>query len=178
MRHSSNFTRLQNFILICVEWLTGHLLQIQNTLQNPPHDRAASPELEAPEPSPELGVPETRGAITSSIVIPQPLKETLTVIAETRHGSLAAIPVVDGVNEVIFYLDRATHWHLRRRSPESNHASKLANAKRAYWLIQVIQEEADEYRRSIENPTFARFREEMANYGMTLSQFLSQLEEV
>jgi len=124
-----------------------------------------------------LEPPEARRSSAPLITIPQQVQETLITITEARHGALADIPVVEGINEVVFYLDRATNWHARQRLGESSRGCKVANAIRAYWLLGQIQQ-ADEYKRSEQDLSPDHFRQQLTSYGMTLSHFVSQLEDV
>jgi hypothetical protein len=94
-----------------------------------------------------------------------------------RYGSLTNIPMAAGVDEIIFYLDRATKWHVRRQSTQRCHAFKLANLLRAYWLLQATKA-SDEYQAASTMITVAEFERQFPRLGMTARRFFSKLEEV
>ena len=161
--------QLHNLLLDIAEWLGRQLHRIENNLEG--RDSAQ-------EPRPGLPQPGSRIEVVPPIRLPDEIVSILTDFAEIRHGSLANVTVVDGINEIVFYLDRATQWHIRRKSQESDHACKLANVMRAYWLLQTIRQAAGEYQAAINQTAFDDFRQDLDSYGMTLPRFLSQLEEV
>src|SRR5437016_4584408 len=72
--------------------------------------------------------------------VPSPVGDILVSIATTMYGSLANIPITQGVDEAIFYLDRATQWHIRRHSTQNRQIFRLANILRAYWILQATKE--------------------------------------
>ncbi|KAK0655083.1 hypothetical protein B0T16DRAFT_486747 [Cercophora newfieldiana] len=125
----------------------------------------------------ELSLQEgQRAPRTSQITIPEPLDQVLTGIARLQHGDPSKIPLANGVDEVVFYLDRATQWHSRRESSESSYGCKMANILRAYWLVNAIRA-TDEYQNATKDTSFTEFQRQLDDYGMTLPRFLSQLEE-
>ncbi len=124
---------------------------------------------------PEPSEPEILG--TRRLDVPQPLEDLLTSIAKTRYGNLAAIPIVRGVDETVYYLDRATQWHLRRQPLEGSHALKMACIMRAYWLLQATKE-ADEYQAESMNTSYDELDGQLVRWGMTTRRFVSKLEEV
>jgi hypothetical protein len=85
--------------------------------------------------------------------------------------------MAQGVDEIIFYLDRATQWHVRRQSTQRCHAFKLANLMRAYWLLQATKA-SDEYQAASARITVAEFERQFPRLGMTARRFFSKLEEV
>ena len=111
--------------------------------------------------------------------IPQPVGALLGSIARSRYGSLEGIPVVLGVDETVFHLDRATQWHLRRDACISSHAFRLASIMTAYWLLQAIKAGA-EYQSTMASPVISidEFEEQLVRWGMTTRRFISKLEEV
>lgn len=114
---------------------------------------------------------------TRKLDIPQPLHDTLVVISTARYGSMAGIPIAQGVEEVIFYLDRATHWHARGESRQRCQAFKLANILRAYWLLQATRN-GEEYRAASNNVSIEEFERSLPRFGMTTRRFFNKLEEV
>ncbi|GAB1312830.1 hypothetical protein MFIFM68171_03040 [Madurella fahalii] len=113
---------------------------------------------------------------TRRLDIPKPLHDSLVTISTTRYGSMAALPIVQGVEETIFYLDRATRWHARGESRQRCQAFKLANILRAYWLLQATKE-GDEYQAASDNISIEEFERNLPRFGMTTRRFFSQLEE-
>lgn len=123
--------------------------------------------------------------------IPQPVSDILVSMAKNRYGSLESIPVVQGVDEIVFHLDRATQWHLRRepsrstlgenhpKPSRSNHAFKMASILTAYWLLHATKE-ASEYRMITAHPitSIDEFEKQLVRWGMTTHRFISKLEEV
>jgi len=111
--------------------------------------------------------------------IPPPVGALLDSIARSRYGSLEGIPVVLGVDECVFHLDRATEWHLRRDVCRSGHAFRLASIMTAYWILQAMKT-GGEYQRTLASPVLSidEFEEQLVRWGMTTKRFLSKLEEV
>jgi hypothetical protein len=134
-----------------------------------------SPIREGCPPLPRLN--GERAPATSQITIPQDINQVLTVMGRLQYGSLSSVPVVDSVDEVIFYMDQATQWHHRRQSSPASNVCKMANILRAFWLVKAIQA-GEEYERATNDTCFNQFQRQLDEYGMTLPRFLSQLEEV
>jgi hypothetical protein len=111
------------------------------------------------------------------IDVPQPLEDILVSMTEAQYGSLAGIPMNQALEEIIFYLDRATQWHERRKSTQPCHASQLANLIKAYWLLQTTKA-SDEYQAATSNVSMEQFEREFPRLGMTTRRFFSKLEEV
>jgi hypothetical protein len=109
--------------------------------------------------------------------VPAPLANLFESITLMRYGSLTNIQMAQGVDEIIFYLDRATKWNVRRQSTQRCHAFKLANLLRAYWLLQATKA-SDEYQESSARITVAEFERQFPRLGMTARRFFSKLEEV
>jgi hypothetical protein len=109
--------------------------------------------------------------------IPLPLEDLFISITAAQYGSPNSIPMAQGVDEIIFYLDRATHWHTRRQSTQSLHAFKYANVLRAYWLLQATKS-SDEYQTAITPMSVTIFEEQFPRLGMTARRFFSKLEDV
>ena len=115
--------------------------------------------------------------MTSPVMIPRPLHDILNGMTRIRHGALNSAPLADGVDEAIFYLDRATQWHQRRHAAQSSYAVKIANIIRAHWLLEVIQQ-GDEYKNAVGTIYYREVRRQLDNYGMSLPQFIGQLLKV
>ena len=109
--------------------------------------------------------------------IPKQLGNLFKSITATTYGSLTSIPVSQGVNEVIFYLDRATQWHVRRDSTQGYQAFQLANLLRASWLLQATKA-GDEYQEVPNRITVAEFGRQFPLSAMTAPRFFGKLEEV
>jgi hypothetical protein len=109
--------------------------------------------------------------------IPEPLEKLFKPIPATRYGSLTSIPISQRVDEVIFYLDRATQWHVRRHSTQRCHAFQLANLLRASWLLQATKA-SDQYQEVSNRIAIAEFGWQFPLSGMTARQFFGKLEEV
>ena len=126
------------------------------------------PPLAEPEPPPQQQ-PD----------IPPTVQTLLGSIAKSRYGSLDSIPIVLGVDETVFHLDRATQWHLRRDACKSSHAFRLASIMTAYWLLQATKA-GTEYQQTTRSPVLSTdgFEEQLAQRGMTKRRFISKLEEV
>ncbi|KAK3389244.1 hypothetical protein B0H63DRAFT_518480 [Podospora didyma] len=165
---SSNFSLLKNTILSCTEWLGRRLQRLEASLQ-------VNTDTQALVGS-ETGSLVSRERVAAAIVIPDSLDRILTVIAKRRHGSLTNIPLVDGLDEAVFCLDRATQWNIRRQRQESDHIGKAANIMRAYWLLNITKA-ANEYQTAISHASFGDFGRQLSEYGMSLPLFFAQLEE-
>ncbi|EAQ84110.1 predicted protein [Chaetomium globosum CBS 148.51] len=109
--------------------------------------------------------------------VPQPLQEFLEFITTARYGKLTNIPMCQGVDEVVFYLDRATQWHVRRQSAQRGQAFKWANIYRAYWLLQATKA-SDEYREASSTLSISQLEQDLPRLGMTARRFFDKLEEV
>jgi hypothetical protein len=109
------------------------------------------------------------------LYVPEPLGEFLEFITKARYGSLTTIPMGQGVDEAVFYLDRATQWHVRRQSTRAQ-AFKWANVFRAYWLLQATRA-SDEYQAASTTISVAQLEHDLPRLGMTASRFFSKLEE-
>jgi hypothetical protein len=122
---------------------------------------------------------DTEPLVYRTLPIPQPLQDTLASIAETRFGGLSGISVVQGVDEVVFHLDRATQFSSRRVAPDCTHAFKVTSIMTAYWFLQITKA-ADECQSILANPvtSFDEFERQLVQWGMTTKRFLRSLEEV
>ncbi|KAK4120037.1 hypothetical protein N657DRAFT_636913 [Parathielavia appendiculata] len=124
-----------------------------------------------------LGVPLSTEARRRQIEVPQQLQDLLASITLTRYDSLTSIPMIKGVEEAIFYWDRATRWHARRRSVQPCQAFKLANILRAYWLLQATKA-GDEYLAATSTVSVERqIGQQFPQLGMTARRFFSNLED-
>ncbi|KAK4033070.1 hypothetical protein C8A01DRAFT_50286 [Parachaetomium inaequale] len=108
--------------------------------------------------------------------VPQPLEELLASIATARYGSLTSIPMAQGADKAIFYLDRATQWHARRQSTHRCQPFKWANLFRAYWLLQATMA-SDEYQAASTTISVAQLERDFPRLGMTARRFFSNLQE-
>ncbi|KAK0737271.1 hypothetical protein B0T21DRAFT_438690 [Apiosordaria backusii] len=111
--------------------------------------------------------------------IPQPLEDLLVTIAVSRYGSLSRIPLTQGIDETIFYLDRATRWHVRRQAGQPTEhilASQFANMIRAYWTLQATKS-CDEYVAVSSRATIDDFETTFPRLGMTVQRYLYKLGE-
>lgn len=117
------------------------------------------------------------------VYVPQPLEEFLEVIATRKYGTPINIPMCQGVDEIVFYLDRATKWHERRQSaqppqpPQRGQAFKWANIYRAYWLFQATKA-SDDYQTASSTLSVAQLEQDFPRLGMTARRFFNKLEEV
>lgn len=111
------------------------------------------------------------------LYVPRPLEEFLELITTARHGGLRNIPMCQGVDEVVFYLDRATRWHVRRQSAQPDQAFKWANIYRAYWLLQATKA-SGEYQAASSTLSVAQLEQDLPRLGMTARRFFNELEEV
>ncbi len=110
--------------------------------------------------------------------IPQPIANLLESTAIARYGSTTSIPMAEGIDEVIFYLDRATLWQTRRGSnAQPSQDSKWASLLRAYWLFQATMA-SDEYQAAVTTISVAELEQQLPRLGMTARRFFSKLEEV
>lgn len=109
--------------------------------------------------------------------IPAPLENFLESTTLKKYDSLTSIPMARGLDEVIFYLDRATQWHARRQPTQRCHAFKLANLLRAYWLLQATKA-SDEYQAASSRITVPSPERQSPRLGMTARRFFTKLEEV
>ncbi len=112
--------------------------------------------------------------------VPQPIENLLESTAMAKYGSSTRIPMAQGVDEVIFYLDRAKKWHSRRQSSqqgEATQASKWANLLRAYWLLQATKASED-YQTAANTISVAEFERQFPRLGMTVRRFFVNLEDV
>jgi hypothetical protein len=94
-----------------------------------------------------------------------------------KYGKPINIPMCQGVDEVVFYLDRATQWHVRRQSAPQGQAFKWANIYRAYWLLQTTKA-GDEYQRVSSTLSVAQLEHDRPRLGMSARRFFKKLEEV
>ncbi|KAK4185801.1 hypothetical protein QBC35DRAFT_502847 [Podospora australis] len=116
-----------------------------------------------------------------TIEIPKPVLEILTNIYRARAVNLLELALSQGIDETIFYLDRATQFHSRRRHttkplPEPSQAFKFANIIRAYWTLQATKS-TDEYRRLSARVTIEDFETHFPRLGMTVPRYLNKLGE-
>ncbi|KAK0634056.1 hypothetical protein B0T14DRAFT_508302 [Immersiella caudata] len=169
----SNFVRLQHTLHGIADWIDHRLHQLEDNLIL---QVQTGQSLIREEHSPLSWLNGGRAPATSQIIIPQEINQVLTVIARLQYGSISNVPVVGGVDEIIFYMDQATQWHRRRQSSPASDVCKMANTLRAFWLVKAIQA-GDEYKRATHNTSFNEFQRQLDDYGMTLSRFLLQLEE-
>jgi hypothetical protein len=109
--------------------------------------------------------------------VPQPLEELLMSMATEKYGSLTSIPMAQGADEAIFYLDRATLWHARRQSTHRCQLFKWANLFRAYWLLQATMA-SDEYQAASNTISVTQLERDFPRLGMTARRFFGKLEEV
>lgn len=112
--------------------------------------------------------------------VPPPIENLLESTAIAKYGSSTRIPMAQGVDEVIFYLDRAKQWHTRRQSSqpgEATRASKWANLLRAYWLLQATKASED-YQAAATTISVAEFERQFPRLGMTVRRFFVKLEDV
>ncbi|KAK4196072.1 hypothetical protein QBC40DRAFT_287927 [Triangularia verruculosa] len=125
-----------------------------------------------------LGQPRTSEP-ERAMEIPQPLEDLLATIALSRYESLSNITLSQGIDETIFYLDRATRWHLRRQSGQATEqilASQFANMIRAYWTLQATKS-GNEYVAASSRPTIENFERDFPRLGMTVQRYLHKLGE-
>ncbi|KAK4175296.1 hypothetical protein QBC36DRAFT_331747 [Triangularia setosa] len=111
--------------------------------------------------------------------IPQPLEDFLVAMAVSGYGNLSSIPLAQGIDETIFYLDRATRWHVRRQAGqpiEQILASQFANMIRAYWTLQATKS-GDEYVAVSSRATIDDFEANFPRLGMTVQRYLHKLGE-
>jgi hypothetical protein len=110
------------------------------------------------------------------LYVPQPVEEFLEFITTAKYGKPINIPMCQGVDEVVFYLDRATQWHVRRQSAPQGQAFKWANIYRAYWLLQTTKA-SDEYQRVSSTLSVAQLEHDRPRLGMSARRFFKKLEE-
>ncbi|KAK4464640.1 hypothetical protein QBC42DRAFT_262958 [Cladorrhinum samala] len=125
----------------------------------------------------EPAQPEPRRRID----IPLSIQDMLRAMATSRHGHVANVPIDQGINETVFYLDRATQWHRRRQSEPSSppcRASRLYNLFRAWWLLEATRS-GDAFRAlSQRTTTFDDYQQQhLPRLGMTPQTFMRRLEE-
>ncbi len=112
--------------------------------------------------------------------VPRPIESLLESTVIAKYGSCSRIPMAQGADEVIFYLDRAKKWHSRRQSSqpgEATQASKWANLLRAYWLLQATKASED-YQVAANTISLAEFERQFPRLGMTVRRFFLKLEDV
>ncbi|KAL2127848.1 hypothetical protein VTI74DRAFT_10087 [Chaetomium olivicolor] len=124
-----------------------------------------------------FGQPPPAQTAIRRLHIPQQLADTLGSTTAPRYCNLTSIPMAQGVDEVIFYLDRATQWPIRMGSTEHDHTFKLANVLRAYWLLQATKA-SEEYQAATNNISVDQFERYFPRLGMTPRRFFSKLEEL
>ncbi|KAL1838770.1 hypothetical protein VTJ49DRAFT_2232 [Mycothermus thermophilus] len=131
--------------------------------------------------------------------IPSSLAGRFESAAVERYES--SIPFCQGIDEAIFYLDRATHWDERRsqseaeaqrqqlqwqRRPSRQQAAgdddgipsiafRLSRLYHAYWLLQATKR-GNEYKAAAQ-PIIANFQRQYPLLGMTAKRFVEKLEE-
>ncbi|KAK4667504.1 hypothetical protein QC763_309860 [Podospora pseudopauciseta] len=111
--------------------------------------------------------------------IPQPLEDLLVAIAISKHGSLSSMPLAQGIDETIFYLDRATCWHARRRVEQPTEqilVSQIANMIRAYWTLQATRS-GNECMEVSSRATIDDLEAHFPRLGMTVQRYLHKLGE-
>jgi hypothetical protein len=109
-----------------------------------------------------------------SLDMPRSIRNYLVAITTSRYGDLRNIPVEQGIDETVFYLDRATQWHRRRGSPDSSppcRASRLYNIFRAYALLQATKTATPPV-------NYDEFERYFPRLGMTVQRFMQKLGEV
>jgi hypothetical protein len=111
------------------------------------------------------------------LYVPQPVEEFLEFITTAKYGKPINIPMCQGVDEVVFYLDRATQWLVRRQSAPQGQAFKWANIYRAYWLLQTTKA-SDEYQRVSSTLSVVQLEHDRPRLGMSARRFFGKLEEV
>ncbi|KAH6622697.1 hypothetical protein F5144DRAFT_581216 [Chaetomium tenue] len=108
--------------------------------------------------------------------VPRELEEFLESTMAARCGGPTNIPMCQGVDEVVFYLDRATEWHVRQQSAQPDPAFQWANIYRAYWLLQATKA-SDEYQAASSTLTVAQLEQDLPRLGMTARRFFTKLEK-
>jgi len=111
-----------------------------------------------------------------ALLVPPELATLLTLIAAGRPGGATAIPMADGIEEAVFYLDRATKWHARRHEVQPP-AFGWANLYRASWVLQATKE-SGEYRESVARITVEEFERQFPRFGMRVRRLFGKLEMV
>ncbi|KAK4221988.1 hypothetical protein QBC38DRAFT_402426, partial [Podospora fimiseda] len=105
--------------------------------------------------------------------IPHTIRSYLLAIITSRYGELGAILVDQAIDEIVFYLDRATQSHKRRQATQSSPADRairLYNIFRAFSLLQTTKE-------AVPRVTVDDFQTYFPRLGMTLQRFLKKLGE-
>lgn len=113
----------------------------------------------------------------TNLEVPQPVEDLLLTLTTARFESHTNIPVDQGIDEVIFYLDRATQWQARKQTSQQSQASKWANLLTAYWLLRATKA-SKEYQTAVTTPSVANFEQQFPRLGMTVQRFFSKLEQV
>ncbi|KAK3990431.1 hypothetical protein QBC44DRAFT_264691 [Cladorrhinum sp. PSN332] len=105
--------------------------------------------------------------------MPDSIRSYLLATTTSRYGDLGGISVDQGIDETVFYLDRATQWHKRRQSPQASpvcRAARLYNLFRAYSLLQATKA-------AVPRATMDDFETYFPRLGMTIQRFLQKLGE-
>jgi hypothetical protein len=109
--------------------------------------------------------------------LPQEVEEVFCAIGQQRYPDLASLLLAQGLDSVIYYLDRVTKNLLKSTSQENRYISTVLNLMKACWLLKATKE-CREYSTACAYQSNDAFENRMVNWGMTIDRFVKKIEEV
>jgi hypothetical protein len=125
----------------------------------------------------EEEVDENNQQSTMSFTLPIEVKGAFSTLAQQRYPDLAKLSLTQGLDSVVYYLDRVTKKPLKSTQRESRYLSSLLNLMKACWLLEATKA-CDEYSTACAYQSKDAFESRMMTWGMTIDKFVQKLEAV
>jgi hypothetical protein len=114
---------------------------------------------------------------TDILGIPIEVQDTFTILAQEKHPDLKAVPLADGLNAVVFYLDRTTRNPTRATRSEHRYHASVLSLMKAAWLLDITTD-GNEYEEACQYRSSDGLENQLMTWGMTVERFAKKLEDV
>jgi len=114
---------------------------------------------------------------TVPFALPPEVDEKFSALAQQRYHDLAKLSLTQGLDSVVYCLERIGRKPLKPTQGETRYLSSVLNLMKACWLLQATKE-SDEYSTACEYQSKDAFESKMMMWGMTVDKFVQKLEDV
>jgi hypothetical protein len=125
----------------------------------------------------EEEVDENNQQSTVPFTLPDEVEEAFSALAQQRYPDLAKLSLTQGLDSVVYYLDRVTKKPLKSIQRESRYLLSVLNLMKACWLLKATKA-CGEYSTACAYQSKDAFESRMMMWGMTIDKFVQKLEVV
>jgi hypothetical protein len=121
-------------------------------------------------------VDEDKQGSTVLFTLPDEVEGAFCTLAQQRYPDLAKLSLKQGLDSVVYYLDRVTNNLLKSTQRKSRYHSSILNLMKACWLLNATKA-CSEYSAACAYQSTDEFEGRMMTWGMTIDRFVQKLEE-